>query len=480
MIETIKNLFSIQASVGANRIIYYFQKLPFIGKLLKDNIYRETGAKLLFSVLATIGKLLLSLLMHMLYLGLFVLLPIAYLKDRYPTNYVGDYYVHILFFMSFIGATFYAIDILNPSLIKFISVRIMKMKPRNFILAKLLMQYIPQFILFTPILIIVTMLIKLPFWWGISLGITIISFRIFSNALHLYFYAKKKVVLNKNYLISIPGYSLPIILAYILPATNTYVLSSKVLISIPSFLVCILLGILGIVYMNNYSNYSEAVEIAVKLDNPLYNMKKIMKESKFKDVEIKDKYMTVDSLNASHYANSHGYDYLNKVFFKRHRRMVVKPALIRVILVLITLVVGIVTKYVSPNSFTSMAEFLLKSTPLFVFIMYVISTGEKISRAMFYNCDISLLRYAFYRSKKVILKNFGIRLRKVVATNMIPALAIDLSIVIIILLSSITFEPVQLLIILLSILCLAIFFSVHHLFMYYIFQPLAVNKLALH
>ena len=34
-------------------------------------------------------------------------------------------------------------------------------------------------------------------------------------------------------------------------------------------------------------------------------------------------------------------------------------------------------------------------------------------RAMFYNCDKDLLRYAWYRKPKVILRSFGIRLRRV-------------------------------------------------------------------
>ena len=45
--------------------------------------------------------------------------------------------------------------------------------------------------------------------------------------------------------------------------------------------------------------------------------------------------------------------------------------------------------------------------------MYSITVADKSCRAMFYNCDKDLLRYAWYRKPKVILRSFGIRLRRV-------------------------------------------------------------------
>ena len=39
---------------------------------------------------------------------------------------------------------------------------------------------------------------------------------------------------------------------------------------------------------------------------------------------------------------------------------------------------------------------------------------EEFCKAMFFNCDISLLKYGYYREADAILKNFKIRLRKII------------------------------------------------------------------
>ncbi len=48
---------------------------------------------------------------------------------------------------------------------------------------------------------------------------------------------------------------------------------------------------------------------------------------------------------------------------------------------------------------------------ILVFIMYCITSGRNITKALFYNCDYSLLKYGYYRKPEAILKNFRIRLR---------------------------------------------------------------------
>ena len=65
--------------------------------------------------------------------------------------------------------------------------------------------------------------------------------------------------------------------------------------------------------------------------------------------------------------------------------------------------------------------------PSFVFIMYSITVADKSCRAMFYNCDKDLLRYAWYRKPKVILRSFGIRLRRVALYNGLVAGALCLA-----------------------------------------------------
>jgi len=92
-------------------------------------------------------------------------------------------------------------------------------------------------------------------------------------------------------------------------------------------------------------------------------------------------------------------------------------------------------------------------------------------KAMFYNCDSSLLRYSYYREDKVILANFTTRLKKTVLLNIIPAIALSLAIAGVLVASGSSSELFSMLPLFLCILFLSCFFSIHHLFMYYVLQP---------
>ena len=66
-------------------------------------------------------------------------------------------------------------------------------------------------------------------------------------------------------------------------------------------------------------------------------------------------------------------------------------------------------------------KFILNWLPYFVFIMYAINRGTNFTRALFMNCDRSLLTYSFYKQPKMILKLFRIRLREIIKVNLLPA-----------------------------------------------------------
>lgn len=71
----------------------------------------------------------------------------------------------------------------------------------------------------------------------------------------------------------------------------------------------------------------------------------------------------------------------------------------------------------------------------------------------------------------MILGNFVVRLRKVTALNLIVGIAICAAMFLFGAVSGMALNVAEVLLFTASILCLAIFFSVHHLFLYYVFQP---------
>ena len=166
-----------------------------------------------------------------------------------------------------------------------------------------------------------------------------------------------------------------------------------------------------------------------------------------------------------------GFEYLNELFIKRHQKILWR-AVKRIALVCLCLVLGMLLAFsLSPEIREKTNELLMSYLPYFVFVMYAINRGTGFTRALFMNCDHSLLTYSFYKQPRFVLKLFQIRLREIVKINLLPALVIGAGLAVLLYASGGTDNPLNYAVLLVSILCLSVFFSVHYLTMYYLLQP---------
>ena len=120
-------------------------------------------------------------------------------------------------------------------------------------------------------------------------------------------------------------------------------------------------------------------------------------------------------------------------------------------------------------------QILLTYLPYFVFIMYLLNRGMTLTQAMFMNCDHSMLAYKIYRTPKVILGMFKERLKTLITINLIPAILIGGGLALLLYLSGGTSNSANYLVLIVSIMAMSIFFSVHYLVLYYLLQPYNVN-----
>ena len=118
----------------------------------------------------------------------------------------------------------------------------------------------------------------------------------------------------------------------------------------------------------------------------------------------------------------------------------------------------------------------MNSLPYFVFIMYIINRGQVVTQAMFMNCDHSMLTYSFYKTPKSILSLFKERIKSVVAINLLPAIVIGLGLPVILYVTGGTDNIYNYLILFISIISMSVFFSVHHLVLYYLLQPYNISS----
>lgn len=471
MIRTLRTIQEIKIASGANRLIYYFKKMPVLGKRIKGDVYSNAALKQVLTVIVVILRILWGFLSTFAYLGLVVYLPIILTSKQLPLSAQYDLFLHIFVSLSFIVAAVSNVYILEPKRDKYIGVKLMRMPATSYMHATLMLKGLTFFIFFVPALTVFVRLLGAPIWHGALLALLLTAWRVVSEAVNLWIFDKKGIVLVKKlrWVWSVIG--LGYVLAYIpLYFGDTFV-NEDLLINFPVSLVVVILGGIAILYIKRYPNYRSAVDVVSKIDDPLLDMNRMMKEARVADVQTKEKDFSPEQLKHQQFQGKTGYVYLNAIFFSRHKRLLIQPIIRRLIIIASIFTIAVLIMLIQPETSSKLTAYLISGLPFFILIMSYISIGERVCKAMFYNCDLSLLRYGFYREKEAILSNFKIRLIRLSGLNLIPACAICLAVTLLFLLSGESWEWGEAIVFWVAIICLSLFFSVHHLFMYYIFQP---------
>ncbi|GAB6168063.1 hypothetical protein JCM1393_05230 [Clostridium carnis] len=482
MYKTFINTYKVSFAESVNVFIFYLKGIPFIGKIFSENLYKATKGKIIIGTIVTIFNFLLGFIKKGLYILAMIILPVYWLEKTTGLTNIQDAKINVLFFLSFIFGTFINIKIMENNKEDFNMIRLMRVDPKKYYIGKLICLILQNFISFLPAIIIV---FNIPFKYALSLNqsiiltIELVAFKIIGEWFNFYFYNKTSINLIKKSSVTVTIMFLSVALAYGLPVINLVhglqdfkitINLGQILFNNIFFISVVTLGILSFIYFYFYDRYTEFANKIVKLET-LVNTEEIMKEATFKNVKLDEKNFSKENLNSHIFENKSGYDYLNSIFFLRHRKIIEKPIQIRVLGTFAIAAIIIIVMFIFPEIKKDIGEGLTKNTAIWVFIMYSLSTTDRVCKAMFHNCDVSLLRYEYYREGTVILSNFKVRLKKLVLLSLFPAMAIDLSLVIILIISGETNNIVNIIPILISIICLSAFFSIHHLFLYYTIQP---------
>ena len=463
MLETLHRIYKIKATSTLNGVLYFLKKIPFIKNLVRDTTYtfpRLKGALGIVSIIINIFKTFTGTL-------------VVYLIFFLPSVFVAGENVQLplatLMFFFYYLIRLINSEILQYDLNKFIMVRQMRMNPRNYALASLLHQEGLKF-LFKAFLFSLLLPFDIPLV-GIFLALSISAFALFTEGLHLFLYDRFGFnIAKKNTQVTVLTIVI-LIIAYPLAFISPFPIFLTILTS-PWFLIStILSGISGAFMILRFDRYSQAISETNNLEN-LAVMRSAMSEARTRDIQVREKdYKNKDLRLAEGSSQKEGYAYLNDTFFKRHRRMVYRPLLIKsAVILVIILAIFIGTEYFAPEAGPEISMVFYEQFTLFVFLMYLLCNTEKITRSMFYNCDLSLLRYGFYKKGDALLKMFSIRLKTIAAYNLIPTTLLAAGVTFIMFRYT-DLDPVKVLPIILMLYALALFFSVHYLFLYYIFQP---------
>lgn len=474
MIEIIKKSFLLDMSCRVNLFLYYFKRIPLIGKLFSDRVYQECSLKTAMAILVFLISIVVNIFKKALYVGLLLFLP-AFSLPKGEMRLGG--YLYLFFLLSFLAGSFLNCDVLGPNQKSVTAVRFMRIPAVRYMPAQILYGNIVPVLCFLPALVLFTLLAGGSLFSVLFLFVGLLASRFLGTAFQLMLAKRFQFVLSKRPLLTLLLYVPFLTLSYVpflIQETGSPMAFSYGQWVIHPVFVLILIGsgIFCCQYILGYGNYDKIFYLINSTEDLLTNQKQKTREAAFRDVKLKDADYNISIRYQDQYMGKKGYELLNAIFFQRHRRMILKPMYLFLIgTTFCFLTLGLLF-FIFPDLSHFYYPALTSGYPVFVFIMYLLSSylSQKATKAMFYNCDISLLRYAYYRDEKVILHNFKIRLKKITLISFIPAAAISMAI----LLLGILTEPArmpELLPIALLVAVLSIFFSIHNLCMYYVFQP---------
>src|SRR5690554_5541234 len=95
MLRTFNTLMAIRTSIRVNLLMYYIQKLPLIGKLVKISFYANLDFKKTISIIVLLFNHLWGVMLRFAYLGVLIYFPIIGLGEGLSEADQLRQYIHI-------------------------------------------------------------------------------------------------------------------------------------------------------------------------------------------------------------------------------------------------------------------------------------------------------------------------------------------------------------------------------------------------
>lgn len=456
MNKTLKISFSLRNTYRVNGILYALKQIPLIKKLLPDVLYQIRGLKIFANVLSVLWELVSVFLGKLLYL-LIMVCGMGSLYKNLPQDQV---FLHIFLLLTIIGG-FVNTHLFNPSKDKYYAIVLMRMNAREYTLVNYTYAILKVIVGFLPFTLWLGISWGRPVWLCVLLPFSVAGFKLLVAALSLWDYERRGFPDNENKLNKYLWLAVGVLLsaAYGLPALGIVLPAGVPVVLLLVFILC------GAVCMHKIYTFKEYREINQELlaqtINQMDTAVQLVKAAN-------EKKITEDSSITS---SRKGFEYFNELFIKRHRKILWNST--RKIAYVCTFIVGgaALFLYLKPEVRPAANEMIMTRLPYFAFILYAINRGTGFTQALFMNCDHSMLTYSFYKQPKYILKLFRIRLREIMKINAVPALIIGTGLALLLYVSGGTADPLNYVILVVSVLCMSLFFSVHYLVVYYLLQP---------
>lgn len=456
MLKTLRISFSLKNTYRVNSILHSLKQVPLLRRLLPEALYQVRGLKVFANILSALWELLSIFLFKFLYFCTMVC-GMGMLYKEVPA---GLTFLHILLFLTLIG-TYMNTGLFDPTRDKYYAMILLRMNARSYTLVHYGYVLFKTVVGFLPFTVLFGMAWDVPLWLCLLIPFCVAGAKLTAAAYSLREYEKNGSVRNENRLEKFDWILTGVLLAmaYLLPALGI-VLPLKA--SVVLWLIWIPAGLVSLRRVGSFRYYRQInQELLAQVVTQMDPVQKAEKTASEKAI----------SADTSITSRKQGFAYLNELFIKRHRKILWRSA-IRIANVCALLCCGILLLMaLLPGTRGNVNEMVMTWLPYFAFIMYMINRGTGFTKALFMNCDHSLLTYSFYKKPGFVLRLFQLRLVEIMKINAVPALVIGVGLCLILAASGGTDNPLNYVVLLSSILSMSLFFSVHYLTVYYLLQP---------
>ena len=460
MARTLRITFSLRNTYRVNNILYALKQIPLVGRILPETLYQEPGLKILANIISVLWEIFAALIGKGVYF--LILLGAAAL---YPSPEKRALFLYLMVICTVLGG-FMNTYMFNPTKDKYYALILLRMDARSYTLVNYgyaLIKLAAAYLLFG---LLTGGLVDLPVWQRVLLPLFAVGVKLFAAAYMLRDYEKTGNASNENKVGPLywAALFLGLAAAFGLPAIGIFLPEAASLIFMG-------LGVaLGAFSARRILRFAFYREMYQELLGDWMDQMDKGGASKTASAARKQSEKAI-SADTGITSSRNGFEYLNELFIKRHQRILWRAAEKIAFVCLILVLAALIALSLYPEVKAVVNELTMQFLPYFVFIVYAINRGTGFTQALFINCDSSLLTYSFYKKPGQILKLFRIRLREIIKINLLPAFVIGAGLAVLLFASGGTDNPVNYAVLVVSVLCMSVFFSVHYLMIYYLLQP---------
>lgn len=464
-----------------NKMLFYLQKFPVIGKNIPNRFYNARKFKNVITVVGGVGAIVNQFFTKALYFVILLLLSLLLVEVKPDSHQdVSFVFKSFLFFLSLVSGSLLKIKQIDPSdPFDILCIRYLRMEPKRYYQAQMALQYGFFLLTYSLMLGVAFLMVGESFIQAFAFTILLLGLRSVSQVLYLYMFNVEKEKPVENYTL----FTLACVaMGSFLAGMYGY---GHIAPNLPHFFgwgaAATGLGLIVATFpiLKRTTRYRDIVRTILTTEK-IKETQTLISDAEAMTVQIDDDDLNEDSTFKTE-TEATGISYINNIFFERLGHLFKKRIRIAIaVLAFLFIVLGAILygiQQLGVVEITAADTESMFSGAWHIVIIYISSLaylGEHFTKFCFYNMDRVLMKNNYYRQPDYLLESIWIRLKHAIRFNLPIFFTIIVGTTLIYFISGGQSLSV-LLLAYLSSAVLMVFFSVHYLFLYYTIQPYTEN-----